>query len=188
GSDGAGASERRRRGADAHGQRRQGSCEQGRDHDRQQAGRRRVGVLMNPRASATKFTFDTVFDAQVDAVSDAAKARQKKSLTQGEIDALRAEARAEGLRAGEIRAAEAVAAAANEAANALRTVLQQSSADIEIVRAEAAKLALVAARTLARSALDALPASEVETCCVNRCIRRSANRASCCAQARRWRQ
>jgi flagellar assembly protein FliH len=117
---------------------------------------------MNPRASATKFTFDTVFDAQVDAVSDAAKARQKKSLTQGEIDALRAEARAEGLRAGEIRAAEAVAAAANEAANALRTVLQRSSADIEIVRAEAAKLALAAARTLARSALDALPASEVE--------------------------
>jgi flagellar assembly protein FliH len=117
---------------------------------------------MNPRATVSKFTFDTVFDAQNDAVSDAAKARQKKSLTQGEIDALRAEARAEGLKAGEIRAAEAVAAAANETANALRTVLQRSSADIEIVRAEAAKLALVAARTLARSALDAMPASEVE--------------------------
>jgi flagellar assembly protein FliH len=117
---------------------------------------------MNPRATVSKFTFDTVFDAQNDAVSDAAKARQKKSLTQGEIDALRAEARAEGLKAGEIRAAEAVAAAANETANALRTVLQRSSADIEIVRAEAAKLALVAARTLARLALDAMPASEVE--------------------------
>lgn len=117
---------------------------------------------MNPRASVSKFTFDTVFDAQSDTVSEAAKARQKKSLTQGEIDTLRAEARAEGLRAGEIRAAEAVAAAANETANVLRTVLQRSSADIEAVRAEAAKLALVAARTLARSALDAMPASEVE--------------------------
>jgi flagellar assembly protein FliH len=117
---------------------------------------------MNPRASATKFTFDTVFDAQVDTVSDAGKARQKKSLTQGEIDILCAQARAEGLRAGEIRAAEAVAAAASETANALRLVLQRSSADIEMVRAEAAKLALAAARTLARSALDALPASEVE--------------------------
>lgn len=117
---------------------------------------------MNPRATVSKFTFDTVFDTQTDTISDAAKARQKKSLTQGEIDALRAEAHADGLKSGQVRATEAVAAAANETANALRTVLQRSSADIEIVRAEAAKLALVAARTLARSALDALPASEVE--------------------------
>jgi flagellar assembly protein FliH len=118
---------------------------------------------MNPRASATKFTFDTVFDAQNDAVSDAAKARQKKSLTQSEIDALRAEARTEGFRDGEVRAAEAMAAAVGETAKALREVLQRSSADIEAVRAEAAKLALAAARKLARSALDALPASEVES-------------------------
>jgi flagellar assembly protein FliH len=117
---------------------------------------------MNPRATVSKFTFDTVFDAETNMVSDTAKARQKKSLMQSEIDALRAEARAEGLRAGEVRATEAVAAAANETANALRTVLQRSAADIEMVRAEAAKLALAAARTLARSALDAMPASEVE--------------------------
>ncbi|HEY4124825.1 MAG TPA: FliH/SctL family protein [Rhizomicrobium sp.] len=117
---------------------------------------------MNPRATATKFTFDTVFSAKDTVASDAAKARQKTAMTQSEIDAIRAEARAEGVNAGEVRAAEAVAAAASEAAGALRMVLQRSHADIEQVRAEAAKLALVAARTLARSALDALPFSEVE--------------------------
>jgi flagellar assembly protein FliH len=117
---------------------------------------------MTPRASATKFTFDTVFVASNNVASDAARARQKKPMTQAEIDIVRAEARAEGATSGEVRAAEAIATAINEAANALRLVLQRSHSDIEIVRAEAAKLALVAARTLARSALDALPSSEVE--------------------------
>lgn len=117
---------------------------------------------MTPRGPATKFTFDTVFGETVDIASDAAKARVRKSLSQADIDALRAEARAEGVNAGEVRAAEAMAAAASEAAGALRMVLQRAHSDIEQVRAEAARLALVAARTLARSALDALPASEVE--------------------------
>jgi flagellar assembly protein FliH len=117
---------------------------------------------MPPRATATKFTFDTVFAAKNDVASDAARARQKRPMTQAEIDVVRAEARAEGVTSGEVRAAEAIAAATNEAANALRLVLQRSHSDIEMVRAEAAKLALVAARTLARSALDALPSSEVE--------------------------
>jgi len=117
---------------------------------------------MTPHGAATKFTFDTVFGETNDVVSDAAKARVRKSFSQTDIDALRAEARAEGVNAGEVRAAEALAAAASEAAGALRMVLQRAHNDIEQVRAEAARLALVAARTLARSALDALPASEVE--------------------------
>jgi len=117
---------------------------------------------MNPRATTTKFTFDTVFAETADVASDAAKARQKRALTQAEIDELQAQAHAQGINAGQVRAAEAIAAAANEAAGALRTVLQRSHADIEIVRAEAAQLALTAARTLARSAIDALPAAEVE--------------------------
>ncbi len=116
---------------------------------------------MNPR-SATKFTFDTEFADRANVTSDSAKARQKRSLTQAEIDAIRAAAHAEGVSSGQVRAAEAIAAATNEAAGALRVVLQRSHADIEMVRAEAAKLALSAAKILARSALDALPAAEVE--------------------------
>ncbi len=117
---------------------------------------------MNPYATATKFTFDTVFGENADAVSQTARARMRTSLSQAEIDAMCAGARAEGVNAGQVRAAEAMAAAADEAAGALRMVLQRAHSDIEQVRAEAARLALVAARTLARSALDALPACEVE--------------------------
>jgi flagellar assembly protein FliH len=117
---------------------------------------------MIPRATATKFTFDTEFAQKNDGASGAARARQKKTMTLAEIETLRTEARAEGTAAGQVRAAEAVAAATSDAANALQMVLQRSHADIETVRAEAARLALAAARALARAALDALPSSEVE--------------------------
>jgi flagellar assembly protein FliH len=116
---------------------------------------------MPPRA-ATKFTFDTEFALKDDIVSGAARARQKKTLTLAEIEALRKEAKAEGTASGQVRAAEAIAAATRDAADALQVVLQRSQATIEEVRAEAARLALAAARALARAALDALPSSEVE--------------------------
>lgn len=117
---------------------------------------------MSPHATATKFTFDTVFGESDDAVSDTVRARTRTSLSQAEIDAMCADARAEGAHAGQVRAAEALAAATDEAATALRMVLQRTHSDIEQVRAQAARLALAAARTLARSAVDALPACEVE--------------------------
>jgi flagellar assembly protein FliH len=117
---------------------------------------------MTPRATATKFTFDTVFGEKSDTTSDAVRARQKKVLTQAEIDALKAQAHAEGVASGEVRATQALAAAADDTASALRMVLQRSHADIEMVRAEAAKLAFAAARTLARSAINALPSCDVE--------------------------
>lgn len=112
--------------------------------------------------NARKFTFDTVFTEKADVVSDAARARQKKALTQAEIDQLQAEAHAMGVKAGEVRALEAVAAATSEAAVALRSAIAYAKADIEGVRADAARLALVAAKTLARNALEAMPEAEVE--------------------------
>ncbi|MBN9569046.1 MAG: hypothetical protein J0H79_15760 [Alphaproteobacteria bacterium] len=112
--------------------------------------------------NARKFTFDTVFTEKTDVVSDAARARQKKALTQAEIDQLQAEAHAMGVKAGEVRALEAVAAATSEAAVALRSAIAYAKADIEGVRADAARLALVAAKTLARNALEAMPEAEVE--------------------------
>ena len=58
--DGTGAAARRRRGAGAAGQPRQGSRRQGRDHADQEPRRRRAGVLM---AAPAKFLFDTDFAA-----------------------------------------------------------------------------------------------------------------------------
>lgn len=118
---------------------------------------------MTQRSTATKFTFDTVFADTPGASSKSSKGRQRRVLTQAEIDALCEQAREEGLHSGELQLAQRMADATAQAAHALKTVLQRSNADIEMLRAEAAKLALTAARTLARSVLSAMPAAEVET-------------------------
>lgn len=113
-------------------------------------------------AAAGKFTFDTVFDGTADIISAEAKARQRRSYTQGEIDAMRAKSRSEGFKSGEVRAREALAMATGQAANAVREVLQRSHDEIEAVRAEAGQVAFAAARALANAALAHLPAPEVE--------------------------
>ena len=113
-------------------------------------------------STAKKFTFDTVFSARSDIVSEAARARQKKILTVAELDQLRAEARAEGVTAGEVQALEAIAAGTREAAETLRAVLGQARRDLEDLRSEAVELAFAAARALARSAVAAMPVADVE--------------------------
>jgi flagellar assembly protein FliH len=112
--------------------------------------------------SATKFTFDTEFRGEHDLLSNAARVRQKKSYTHDEIDALCTKSRAEGIKAGQVRAMEALAAGAGEATAALNNALARTREDIEEVRAQAARLALSAARRLARAAIAALPHAEVE--------------------------
>lgn len=109
-----------------------------------------------------KFHFDTEFRSEGDVVSHAARGRVKKTLTQDELDQLRAEARSEGLKSGETRALEAVAQGVRETAAAIRQTLSQTQRDIEKVREEAAQLACVVARKLVPVALDALPAADVE--------------------------
>ena len=53
-----------------------------------------------------KFTFDTEFRGASDVASEAARARQKKTLTIEEIETMRADAQAEGTQAASVRAAE----------------------------------------------------------------------------------
>jgi flagellar assembly protein FliH len=112
--------------------------------------------------SPAKFRFDTEFRSEGDVVSQAARGRLKKTLTQEELDQLRAEARSEGLRSGEARALEAVAQGARETAAAIRQALSQTHRDIEKIREDAAQIAFVVARKLVPVALDALPAADVE--------------------------
>jgi len=112
--------------------------------------------------NASKFKFDTEFRAEGDQVSLAARGRAKKSLTQEEIDQMCARARAEGMKAGEASALEAIAAGTADAAGAVRHALSRTHDEIEIVRREAAAVAFAVARKLATAALDALPAADVE--------------------------
>ena len=88
GGDGPGAAARRRRGAGAAGQPRQGSRRQGRDHADQEPRRRRAGVLM---AAPAKFLFDTDF---------AAPDKRAKAATPAEIAEKIAEAEARAYRDG----------------------------------------------------------------------------------------
>jgi flagellar assembly protein FliH len=113
--------------------------------------------------SAAKFTFDTEFRSDGDLISNAARARQKKAYSHDEIDALCAKAREAGLKAGQVRAQEAIAAAIVELTSAMRAALQQAHSDVETLRAEAAGIALAAASKLAHAAIAAAPQLEVET-------------------------
>jgi len=112
--------------------------------------------------STAKFTFDTEFRGPSDVASDAARARQKKTLTIEEIETLRASAQAEGTQVASVRAAENIERTAATLVTALRAALDRSHDEIEILRAEAAALALAAAKKIAPAALAALPAGDVE--------------------------
>jgi len=114
-------------------------------------------------STASKFTFDVEFRPDGDVLSNAARTRIKKTLTQDEIDLLCAKAREQGVKAGQVRALEGVAVSAREAAEAIRDVLDEATRELDSVRAECAELAMMAARKLARAALAAAPTSEVES-------------------------
>ncbi len=111
---------------------------------------------------AHKFTFDTEFRGQNDVASDAARARQKTTMTAEEIEAMCARARAEGAETAAVRATENMDRTIAALIAALRDALVRSHAEIEAVRAEAALLALAAAKKIAPAALAALPAGDVE--------------------------
>ncbi|MEJ1967326.1 MAG: FliH/SctL family protein [Rhizomicrobium sp.] len=111
---------------------------------------------------ASKYTFDTEFRPEGDLVSNAARARQKKAYTVEEIDTLSARARDQGLKAGQVRAAEAQAAEMAQLVTVLREIVTRSGRATLAVREEAAMLALAVARRLAGAALDALPSADVE--------------------------
>ena len=112
--------------------------------------------------TAKKFTFDTEFRSEGDLISNAARARQRKVYSQDEIDQMCTRSRAEGLKAGQVRAAEAAAAAIVHLTEAVRTVLSGAHSEIEAVREEAALIAFAAARKLAPVAIASFPSGEVE--------------------------
>jgi flagellar assembly protein FliH len=112
---------------------------------------------------AAKFTFDTVFEAADDVISDAARSRKRITLTQGELDGMLSLARNEGICGGTVRAAEETARAAQDAVKAIAGALTRLDTEIESIREQAARVALAAARKLAHGALENFAAAEVET-------------------------
>jgi flagellar assembly protein FliH len=116
---------------------------------------------MSPK-NANKFTFDTEFRPEGDVASKAAHARQKQTLTNGEIEAMCAKAEVQGTEAAQVRATENVNQTLAALVISLRAALDQSHAEIERLREEATQLAFAAAKKIAPAALAALPAGDVE--------------------------
>jgi flagellar assembly protein FliH len=113
-------------------------------------------------AEPQKFTFDTEFRPEGDLISNAARARQKRVFTQAEIDQMFAKARAEGMKAGQVRAAEATATAIAQLCATVHESMDTALGQIDALREEAAQLALIAARKLAKRAVEEFPQDEVE--------------------------
>ena len=113
-------------------------------------------------AAKAKFTFDTEFRPAGDVVSEAARIRQKKTLTVEELENLCARAKQEGTQGAQVRATENVNQTLAAIVIAIRAALDQSHAAIEELRAEATELAFAAAKKIAPAALKALPAADVE--------------------------
>ena len=111
---------------------------------------------------ARKFTFDTEFSGGDDRQAPAAQARQKQTLTIEELENLKTLARHEGASSAEIRAAEALERGIAALTISVRAALDNSHAEIEVIRDEAARLALAMARKIAPAALAALPSGDVE--------------------------
>ena len=111
---------------------------------------------------ARKFTFDTEFSGGEDRPTESARARQKKTLTTEELENLQALARCEGENNAQARAIETLERTIAALTISVRAALETSHAEIEIVRDDAAKLALAMAKRIAPAALAALPAGDVE--------------------------
>jgi flagellar assembly protein FliH len=113
-------------------------------------------------ASPQKFKFDVEFRPEGDLVSNAARGRQRKIVTQEELDAMLSRARNDGMKVGQVRAAEATAAAVEQLCAVVQESTASAQAKIEDLRREAAELALVCARKLAAEAVAALPQADIE--------------------------
>jgi len=108
--------------------------------------------------NSVKFTFDTDFD---DRAAEVAEARARKTLSSEEIESLKRDAREEGRKQADILATQAVAASIGQVAAAMLAAIEAMDGEVERLRAEAADLALAAAKKLAGAALNHAPEAEI---------------------------
>jgi flagellar assembly protein FliH len=113
-------------------------------------------------APQRKFTFDTEFLGAEDRPAPTARARQKQTLTTEELDRMQADARSQGENNSQARTSEALERSISALTISVRAALDQSHAEIENLRDEAARVALAMAKRIAPAALAALPDGDVE--------------------------
>ena len=111
--------------------------------------------------TTVKFTFDTHFNG-ANPRNEKSEARSRKSYSAEEIEAMKREACEEGRTHGDVLATHAIAASIGQVAAAVHAAIQAMDGEIELIRAEAAGLAIMAAKKLAHAALAAAPEVEIE--------------------------
>jgi flagellar assembly protein FliH len=115
-------------------------------------------------APLPRFSFDTVFDGEGVVVSSAP--RPKRHYTPEEVEAVRAQAYAEGERSVTALAEMHAAAALHSVSTSVTAALPLLAHAAHAHRAESAELALAAARKIADAALDQFPTAAAEAALV----------------------
>ena len=110
-------------------------------------------------SGAVKFTFDTHFGGAPEGAGN--EARSRKTYSADELEAMKHDAREEGRRDGNVRATQAVAASIGQVAAAILSAIEAMDEEIEVIRSEAAGLAVAASKKLAHAALAAAPDAEI---------------------------
>ena len=113
-------------------------------------------------AEITKFKFDTEFRAEGDLVSNAARARQRKVMTQEELDHMLNRARESDTKMDQVRAAEATASAVQQLCATVQDAMGRAQDQLDVMRQDASALALVTAKKLAHVAVRLAPEGDVE--------------------------
>ena len=101
--------------------------------------------------ASTPFRFDTVFDGFSD------PGRRKAAYSPSEVEAIRAEAYAEGQSSAALRAEQDTAAAMGEIARCAKLVVAGMSEAVHRHRSDSARLAMAAGRAIAGAALERFP-------------------------------
>lgn len=112
--------------------------------------------------TATKFSFDTVFDTEGQVLRESNRVVEKKTFSAEEVKVIREEAYQDGSRCAEAQAAQAIALAIGETTHAMLRILEVLDDEMEKLRGEAIDVALKGAEKIAGAALDAFPTVEIE--------------------------
>lgn len=111
--------------------------------------------------NATKFTFDTIFDASGEILEEAPKP-QKRSYLAREVDIIREDSIAEGTRSAQAMADQAIASSLKQLSAVVESLFNVLDKEVENIRSEAAQLAFTIGSKIAGRLLDEAPERAIE--------------------------
>lgn len=111
--------------------------------------------------NAEKFTFDMIFDESGAVLQEAPKPK-KRSYLPKEVDEIRDQAHSEGSRSAQAMADQAVASSLKQMSAVIESLFHILDQEVEVIRTEAAQLALAIGTKIAGEALAENPTLAIE--------------------------